>query len=94
MKNLFALLGNLIVWFFLSFESFWLILWYNKLPKVSMYHLFNYSALHDKEKVYNDKNCQVIDEEDVPKRVKDRIICQYINALRAKKMSGQEIAKR
>lgn len=58
MKNLFLLFFNLFLWVTETFISFFLILWYGKLPKVSIYHLHKQSySLKD---VYNNKDIQSI----------------------------------
>jgi len=79
MKNLFITLGNLFIWYILCFSSFFGILWYGKLPKKSFYHWNRRDCnLFD---LYNDANCQVKSVEDVPQRIKGRIINDYISKL-------------
>ena len=81
MKNLLQLLLNLYSWFSLSFISFFGILWYGKLPKVSFYHWINNQSLYKTRDIYNDVNCQAISIDDVSKRLKQLIIDKYINEL-------------
>ena len=81
MKNILQLLLNLITWWQLSIYSFFGILWYGKLPKVSLYHWVNKAVLYNAKGIYNDVNHQVVSVEDVPKEIQDRILSQYINKL-------------
>ena len=81
MKNLLQLLLNLYSWVSLSFISFFGILWYGKLPKVSFYHWTNNQSLYKTRDIYNDINCQVKKVEDVPTNIKHRIIDEYIDGL-------------
>ena len=81
MKNLLQLLGNLCSWFNLSIISFCGILWYGKLPKVSFYHWTFNRSLYTTKDIYNDVNCQCISVTDVPTRVKQKIIENYIDSL-------------
>ena len=81
MKNLLQLLLNLYSWFSLSFISFFGILWYGKLPKVSFYHWTKNGSLYETKDIYNDVNCQVKKVEDVPTNIKHRIIDEYIDGL-------------
>lgn len=82
MKNLLQLLGNLCSWFNLSLFSFWGILWYGKLPKVSMYHWTIRQSLYTTKGIYNDINHQIVSTNDVPTKIKHKIIEDYIDALR------------
>ncbi len=81
MKHLLQTIANLIIWFNLSFNSFFGILWYGKLPKISMYHRANRMDFYKIKNIYNEVNSQVIRIEDVPKDVQHRIITEYINEL-------------
>ena len=81
MKNLLQLLLNLYIWFYISFSSFFGILWYGKLPKVSLYHWINNQSLYKTKDIYNDANCQIISIDDVPQQIQYRIIDKYINEL-------------
>jgi len=81
MKNLFILLGNLYIWFMVCFSSFFGILWYGKLPKVSMYHWDKNSTIYTTKDIYEDINCQVKTIDDVPTKIKHKIIDNYINSL-------------
>ena len=81
MKNILQLLVNLIAWWQFSVFSFFGILWYGKLPKISFYHWAVRSGIYTAKGIYNDVNHQVISVEDVPKKVQDRIIKEYINQL-------------
>lgn len=81
MKNIIQLIVNLISWWILSFTSFFGIIWYGKLPKVSLYHWTNNGTLYKTKDMYNDINCQVKSLNDVPKEIKDRILKDYINQL-------------
>ena len=65
----------------LSFFSFFGVLWYGKLPKVSMYHRVTRSTLYTLNGIYNDVNSQSILEEDVPDFVRKQIITNYIDRL-------------
>ena len=78
MKNLLQALGNLVVWYQLSFISFFGILWYGKLPKVSLYHWFNDGCLYSTKGIYENKTQQVLFTKDVSNHVKNDIIDQYI----------------
>lgn len=82
MKNLFQLLVNLLAWWQLSTTSLFGILWYGKLPKVSLYHWANRSPLYKTKDMYYDVNCQVKSVDDVPTKIKHKIIEEYIEALR------------
>ena len=81
MKNILQLLVNLLAWWHLSFSAFLGILWYGKLPKVSLYHWTNKSTLYTTKDMYNDINCQVISVDDVPTKIKQKIIEKYIDSL-------------
>ncbi len=81
MKSILQIIVNLFYWFYTTIFSFFGILWYGKLPKVSMYHRATRPDIISFEDMYNDVNSQVISEDDVPKRVKDKIIDIYINNL-------------
>lgn len=81
MKNLLQLLVNLVLWWSLTITTLLGILWYGKLPKVSLYHWNNNSSLYKTKDIYNDVNCQVKMEEDVPQHIKERIVSGYINTL-------------
>ena len=81
MKNLLQLLLNLCSWYSLAFISFFGILWYGKLPKVSPYHWVKNGSLYEIKDIYNDKNCQIISIDDVPQQIQYRIIDKYINEL-------------
>lgn len=81
MKNLLQLLLNIYSWFHISFSSFFGILWYGKLPKVSFYHWTKNGSLYETKNIYNDINCQVKRIEDVPTNIKHRIIDEYIDEL-------------
>lgn len=52
MKNIIQLLANLVSWFNLSLFSFFGILWYGKLPKVSFYHWVNNQGLYTTKGIY------------------------------------------
>lgn len=81
MKNLLQTLGNLVIWYNYTFASFWGVLWYGKLPKVSYYHWFKKGELYTAKGIYNDVNHQVISVDDVPTKIKQKIIDNYINSL-------------
>lgn len=79
MKNILMTLGNLLLFFSFVTTNFIGILWYGKLPKVSAYHWWKFP--YDFGESYSNPNYQVISVEDVPKRVKDKIINDYIYEL-------------
>jgi hypothetical protein len=81
MKNILILLINLIHWFCWSYIDFFTILWYGTLPKVSTYHRVMRSGLYTRGIVHSDVNAQVLSVDDVPTRVKERIISHYIEEL-------------
>jgi hypothetical protein len=81
MKNLLQLLVNLFSWFMISFQSFWGILWYGKLPKISIYHWMQYGPLYKTKDIFEDENIQIFNEKQVPLHIKERIINSYINEL-------------
>ena len=81
MRNILQLVINLCSWLVLSFYSFFGILWYGKLPKVSFYHWAVNGCLFTTKGTYNDVNHQVFSEDCVPNRVKEQIIENYIDAL-------------
>lgn len=88
MKNILQLVINLYYWFCCSLFSFFGILWYGKLPKVSFYHWAVNGCLFTTKGIYNDVNHQVYNTKCVPSKVKGQIIEDYINALR-----GNEVFK-
>ena len=81
MKNLLQLLANLTIWFILSLKSFMGILWYGKLPKISIYHWMQHGTLYKTKDIFEDENIQIFDEKQVPLNIKGRIINDYINEL-------------
>jgi len=82
MKNLLQTLANLLWWYYFSFNSFLGVIWYGRLPKVSIYHLYKYNSLYeDKHRIFNDEKYQVTSVTDVSEGVKQRIIDAYIDAL-------------
>ena len=81
MKNLLQLLSNLTIWFILSLKSFMGILWYGKLPKISIYHWMQHGTLYKTKDIFEDENIQIFDEKQVPLNIKGRIINDYINEL-------------
>jgi hypothetical protein len=80
MKKIFMLISNLLTFITLSFLDLFLIIWYGKLPKVSIYHRCVKSTYYIWN-VFNDENSQVRSVLDVPKHVKDDIVQSYINEL-------------
>ena len=81
MKNLLQLLVNLLGWYYTTLLSFFGILWYGKLPKISMYHWLQHSPMYKMKDMFEDENIQVFSEEQVPLHIKERIINSYINEL-------------
>jgi hypothetical protein len=81
MKNLLTLLANLLHWFSWLYIDFFTILWYGTLPKVSTYHRVTRGGLYSVKKVHSDLNAQVLSVDDVPTRIKERIISHYIEEL-------------
>lgn len=81
MKNLVQLLLNLLAWCHISLLSLLGILWYGKLPKVSMYHWVKHAGIYKNKDVFEDENIQVFKEEQVPTHIKERIINTYIDEL-------------
>jgi len=81
MKNLLQLLLNLLSWWHISLLSLLGILWYGKLPKISMYHFVEHSPMYKTKDMFEDKNIQVFKEEQVPTHIKERIINTYIDEL-------------
>lgn len=81
MKKLLQTLANLLIWGYYSFNIFFGILWYGKLPKISFYHLWR-GFYNTYEEIFEDVNCQVWYTKDEPTRVKHRIIEGYIEKLR------------
>ena len=81
MKHLLQLLLNLFSWFIISFQSFWGILWYGKLPKLSYYHWVRDGSLHNLKDIYEDENIQVFKTNQVSDFIKKEIINDYINEL-------------
>lgn len=81
MKNLLQTLVNLFIWFNLSVYSLFGIIWYGKLPKVSMYHRIKRSGLYKTSDMYLNSHSQVQNIEDVPTHIKHKIIDNYINSL-------------
>lgn len=81
MKNLFITLGNLLIFYNYTMTSFFGILWYGKLPKVSYYHWNKNQFLYTTKGIYNDINHQVISVDDVPTKIKHKIIEDYIESL-------------
>jgi hypothetical protein len=81
MKNLLQLLANLLAWWHISLLSLLGILWYGKLPKVSMYHWVKHAGIYKNKDVFEDINIQVFKEEQVPIHIKESIIDSYIDEL-------------
>ena len=81
MKNFLKLILNIIIFIFESLMMFFEVLWYGKLPKVSVYHRFKHSSLFERSEVYNNVNSQVFSEKCVPTHIKQRIIEKYITDL-------------
>jgi hypothetical protein len=81
MKHLLQTIGNLFYWFYFSFFSLCGILWYGKLPKVSMYHRVMRNSLYKIKDIYNDTNSQILSVDDVPKGIQDKIIFAYLERL-------------
>lgn len=81
MKHLLQTIGNLISWCTISLYSFLGILWYGKLPKVSMYHRVIRNGSYSLSSIYNDKNAQILSTDDVPKDIKDKVIFEYLERL-------------
>ncbi len=83
MKHLLQTLGNLFSWFYYSFFSLCGILWYGKLPKVSMYHRVIRKDFYKISDIYNETHSQILMIEDVPKDIRDKIIFEYLERLYA-----------
>lgn len=81
MKNLLQAIGNLISWFVISLYSLLGVIWYGKLPKVSMYHRVTRVDFYKVREIYNNVNAQVLTIDDVPKEIKDKIIFEYLDKL-------------
>lgn len=81
MKNIFNLLGNILIFICQSFYDFCGLLWYGKLPKVSIYHTNLRPNSYKRKELHNNPNSQVICVEDVPKEIQKRLINQYIDKL-------------
>lgn len=81
MKNLLLTLFNLFHWIGFITITFFEILWYGKLPKVSLYHRFKYGTVYKTKDIYENENCQVFRTIDVPKEIKAEIINRYIDIL-------------
>lgn len=81
MKNLLQLLLNLLTWYYISLVFLFGILWYGKLPKISIYHYVEYSHMYKTKDIFEDENIQVFKEEQVPTHIKERIINSYIEEL-------------
>ncbi len=79
MKNIFITIGNLVLFFSFVTANFIGILWYGKLPKVSVYHWWRFP--YDFGESYSNPTYQVIKTEYVPQRIKDKIINEYIAEL-------------
>ena len=86
MRNILQLVINLWYWLHFLYLSFFGILWYGKLPKVSLYHWAVNGCLFTTKGIYNDVNHQVFNVKCVPSRVKEQIIEDYIDELYKNKM--------
>lgn len=80
MKKILLLIFNLLTFISLSLFDLLFILWYGKLPKVSIYHRY-IKYTYGVGEVFNNENAQVKNVSDVPKHIKDNIVQCYINEL-------------
>lgn len=81
MKNLLLLLWNLnncLIYFFIDIIG---IIWYGKMPKVSLHHRIMRNENHTFKDTYNRLDTQTTRLEDVPDYIKKQIITDYINRL-------------
>jgi len=81
MKQLIITTWNLILFYTYSVKNLLLLLWFGKLPKVSVYHQLKYSSMYSDKNIFENKTAQVFDDSQVPTKVKQEIIQAYINRL-------------
>lgn len=80
MKNLFQTIINLLLYLHYILGGIFFVIYYGKLPKVSIYHTQTRNWYNLKEQ-FEDVNCQVKVVSDVPEHIKSRIIDDYITDL-------------